>query len=161
MSRLLPYPVMTVAMIAIWVVLAGFTVGHLVVGTLVALVAGLATAALGPNTPRVKSWPKLFKLLGIVIYDILRSNMAVAWLIIQPRATGRRSGFMSVPLDMTDRTGLSLMAVIITATPGTFWLDYNSSKRTVLIHVFDLVDEEGWTEQLKDRYEVLLMEIFE
>lgn len=161
MSRIVPYPLMTVLLIVMWMVLAGFTVGHLVVGTLVALVAGFGTAALAPERPKIKSWGKLFKLLFIVIYDILRSNLAVAWLIIQPRATGRRSGFMSVPLDMTDRTGLALMAVIITATPGTFWLDYNSSKRTVLIHVFDLVDEEGWVEQLKARYEYLLMEIFE
>ena len=161
MRRIVPYPLMTVALALMWMVLAGFTVGHLVVGTLVALVAGLGTAALAPERPKVKSWSKLVKLMGIVVYDILRSNLAVAWLIIQPRASGRRSGFMSVPLDMTDRTGLAMMAVIITATPGTFWLDYNSSKRTVLIHVFDLVDEEGWSEQLKARYETLLMEIFE
>ena len=33
--------------------------------------------------------------------------------------------------------------------------------RTVLIHVLDLVDEEKWRQLIKERYEALLMEIFE
>jgi len=31
----------------------------------------------------------------------------------------------------------------------------------MLIHVLDLVDEKQWIETLKNRYETLLMEIFE
>ena len=32
---------------------------------------------------------------------------------------------------------------------------------TLLLHVLDLVDEEQWSRLIKDRYERLLMEIFE
>ena len=50
---------------------------------------------------------------------------------------------------------------VLTSTPGTAWLEYNSLSRTVLIHVLDLVEEEEWRALIKGRYEALLMEIFE
>jgi len=51
--------------------------------------------------------------------------------------------------------------VIITSTPGTAWMDYNSARGEVLLHVFDLVDEAEWLDTIKNRYEHLLREIFE
>ncbi|HHX91623.1 MAG TPA: Na+/H+ antiporter subunit E, partial [Paracoccus sp.] len=30
-----------------------------------------------------------------------------------------------------------------------------------LLHIFDLVDEDAWRELIKNRYEALLLEIFE
>ncbi len=56
---------------------------------------------------------------------------------------------------------LAVLAVVVTSTPGTAWLEYNSLNRTVLIHVLDLVDEAEWQTLIKGRYEALLMEIFE
>ena len=50
---------------------------------------------------------------------------------------------------------------IITSTPGTAWVDYHSGKSELLIHVLDLADPEGLTEQIKQSYERRLMEIFE
>jgi multicomponent K+:H+ antiporter subunit E len=54
-----------------------------------------------------------------------------------------------------------VLSLIITSTPGTAWFDYNGAHGMLLIHVFDLVDEEGWRHLIKSRYEYLLMEIFE
>jgi len=65
------------------------------------------------------------------------------------------------PLELRDPTGLAVLSVIVTSTPGTAWFDYNAARGVLLIHVFDLVDEEGWRELIKSRYEHLLMEIFE
>jgi len=41
------------------------------------------------------------------------------------------------------------------------WMQYDSSRGELLVHVLDLVDEDAWIRLLKDRYERLLMEIFE
>ncbi len=71
------------------------------------------------------------------------------------------SGFVAIPLDLRDPLGLAILSIIITSTPGTAWVDYNSARGTLLIHVFDLVDEEGWRKLIKNRYEHLLTEIFE
>ena len=57
--------------------------------------------------------------------------------------------------------GLAILAVIVTATPGSAWIEYNPARGLLLLHVFDLVDEATWVDQVKNRYEHLLMEIFE
>jgi len=57
--------------------------------------------------------------------------------------------------------GLSALACIVTATPGTVWADYDAQSGTMLLHVLDLVDEEAWVRTIKDKWERRLMEIFE
>ena len=69
--------------------------------------------------------------------------------------------FVSVPLQLTDPYGLALLACIITATPGTIWMSYRPVDNLLLIHVFDLVDEQAWVSTVTERYERPLREIFE
>ena len=97
-----------------------------------------------------------------MLADIVRSNLAVARLILTGGRHGRRrSGFVEIPLELRDPTALAILAVIITATPGTAWMQYDARRDAVLLHVFDLVDEADWIALIKGRYERLLLEIFE
>ena len=157
---MLPYPILTACLILMWMLLNGFTFGHLVLGTLVAVFASWAMASLRPEKPRFRKWHLLPKLLMIVLYDIIRSNAAVVLVILRGRPKGHVAGFITVPLEIEDRTALALLAVILTSTPGSAWLEYDSHDRTVLLHVLDLIDEAEWIDTIKNRYEKLLMEIF-
>ena len=162
MSRLVPYPLLTLALILMWLLLNRFTPGHLVLGIAVAIVAGKSMSALQPAKPRIRRWDLLPRLLGVVLLDIVRSNLAVAGLILTGGRHGRRhSGFVEIPLELRDPTGLAILAVIVTATPGTAWMEYDARHDTVLLHVFDLIEEAGWIDLIKGRYEALLLEIFE
>jgi multicomponent K+:H+ antiporter subunit E len=158
---MLPYPLLSLSLLLMWLALSGFTPGQAILGSIVAVLASWGLAALRPAKPRIRKWYLLPKLVGIVLYDILRSNIAVASILVTGGRRGRTSGFMSVPIELEDPTALAVLAVVVTSTPGTAWLEYNSLNRTVLIHVLDLVDEEEWRVLIKTRYEALLMEIFE
>ena len=158
---MLPYPLLSASLLLMWLSLNGFTLGHLILGGVVSVFASWGMAALRPAKPRLPKWYLLPKLTGIVLYDIVRSNIAVASILIAGRRTRFTSGFITVPLDLQNPTALAVLAVVITSTPGTAWLEYNSLSRTVLIHVLDLVDEAEWQVLIKGRYEALLMEIFE
>ena len=59
------------------------------------------------------------RLAAIVMLDILRSNFAVASIVVQGRRRKRVSGFVAIPLDLRDRMGLAVLACIVTSTPGT------------------------------------------
>jgi multicomponent K+:H+ antiporter subunit E len=162
MSRFFPYPVLAAGLVLIWLVLNGFTPGHLVLGVAVAVVAGTSMSALTPAKPRIRRWDKIPVLVGIVLWDIVRSNVAVAQLILTNGDHGRRrSGFVEIPLTLRDPLGLATLAVIITATPGTAWMQYDSRRDVVLLHVFDLIEHDDWIALIKGRYESLLLEIFE
>jgi multicomponent K+:H+ antiporter subunit E len=116
--------------------------------------------ALRPEEPRMRKWYLLPKLVGIVMLDIIRSNFAVSVVILRGRAKGRRSSFIDPQLELSDPTALAILAVIVTSTPGSAWLEYDSRRSSVLIHVLDLVDEDDWRDLIKNRYEKLLLEIF-
>lgn len=162
MSRILPHPLLTLVLLLAWMTLTRFSLGHALLGGTIAIIAGRAIASLHPQRPWLRRWDKIAHLAWIVYLDILRSNIAVASLILTHGRRGRRrSDFVEIPLDLRDRTGLAWLAVIITATPGTAWIEYEGSRDRLLIHVFDLVDADGWRALIKSRYEALLLEIFE
>ncbi len=160
-SRILPYPVLTLSLVVFWMTINSFSPGHLLLGTAVALVASWSMASLRPSKPRIRSWTAVIKLIAIVLYDIIRSNISVATLILFGRKRNSKSGFLTVPLDLRDPFGLAVLSIILTATPGSAWLEYNSSQGTLLIHVLDNVSETAWINLIKNRYEKMLMEIFE
>lgn len=162
MRRLIPHPLLSLALIFMWLLMTRFSPGQLLLGTLVALVAGWALASLHPHAPRLRRWDQILRLIGIVSVDIIRSNLAVAWLILSRGRRGtRRSDFLEIRLNLRSQSALALLAVILTATPGTAWLEYRPADGTLLLHVFDMVDEATWRNLIKNRYEALLLEIFE
>jgi multicomponent K+:H+ antiporter subunit E len=145
-----------------WLLLVGsVSPGAFLLGGVLALGAVRALAALTPPRVRLRRLGAIPGLLLAVLAEVVRSNNAVARIILRPGgARARRSGFVRVPLDMRSPYGLAALACILTATPGTAWVEYDSGERTVLIHVLDLIDDEAWVRVVKDKWERRLMEIF-
>lgn len=162
MRRWLPHPLLSAGLLAMWLLLnQSLAVGHLLLGLVLALVGGLITTSLELPPVALRRPAAIGRLAWRVLCDIVRSNIAVSRIILGHRQGERRSGFMTIPLDLRDRYGLAILACIITATPGTIWLNFDSARGTLLIHVLDLIDEAAWVHTIKDRYERLLIEIFE
>jgi multicomponent K+:H+ antiporter subunit E len=125
--------------------------------------AGVAVfSRLQPPARRGRSRPgAALQLLGLVLADIVLSNLAVARIVLGLGASGRSAGFLALPLELRHPAGLAVVACIVTATPGTSWVRYDSAANVVTIHVLDLVDADDWIRLFKQRYERRLLEIFE
>lgn len=159
MSRILPHPLLTLGLVVIWLMLTRLSLGQLILGTAIGIGAGLVHARLEPPERRLRSiWP-LFRLAAIVAVDIVRSNIAVVTLILTNRQD-RHSGFVELPLRLQDPGALALLAMIVTATPGTAWLEHDRTTGVLLLHVFDLKDPDEWRDLIQTRYEALLLEAF-
>lgn len=162
MTRLFPHPMLTLALLAVWLLLNSFSLGHLILGAAVATLAARAFAAIEPERVKLRRPMALVKLFLIVGADIIRSNIAVARLIVtQGRDHRRRAGFVHIPLELTNQHALAILAMIVTATPGTAWIEYDPREGRLLLHVFDLLESDDWVDIIKSRYESLLLEIFE
>ena len=162
MKRLIPHPLLSFSLLVMWLLLnQSLSPGTLLLGTLVGLAGGWIMTTLSPEPVRVRlGWP-MVKLLGIVLSDIVRSNIAVGRIVLWGRSsTEHTSGFVLIPLDMRNSFGLATLSLIITATPGTLWVQYDGNRNVLLIHVLDLVDEDHWIALIKRRYEKLLMQVF-
>lgn len=161
MSRWLPYPILSALLFGIWLLLAGsLSPGHLLIAALLALVLPWTLLKLNIPPSLMRRSLAFAKLAGLVFVDIVRSNIAVSRIVLFP-GTPKTSGFIDIPLDLKSGYALTLLAVIVTSTPGTLWVDYSGERGVMTLHVLDLVDETAWVKLIKTRYERLLLEIFE
>lgn len=159
MKKILPYPLLFVSLVLFWLLLNGFTRAQFLLSMPIALLACHVMTALEPKKNHVRSVSTALSLLGAVSIDILHSNIAVTKLILS-RQHERHPGFVIIPLDLENRFGLAVLACIITATPGTAWVDYHVTRKTLTIHVLDLEDAKAWRDTIKQRYEQPLIRIF-
>lgn len=162
MRRWLPYPSLTGFVFVTWLLLnQSLAPGHLLLGAILGLSIAPVFRRLNPPELRIRNHHRLLILAARVGWDIVRANFALLQIVLSRRARRVRSGFVRVPLQLTDPYGLALLACIITSTPGTIWMSYESRHRVLLIHVFDLVDEAVWIHTIIERYEQPLREVFE
>lgn len=150
-------------LVGMWLLLNGtLAPGQILLGLVLAIVMVVGFRPMRPVQPHIHRPLAAFRLLGRVFIDIVRSNIGVGRVILGLTRGGQvKSGFLKIPLDLRDPHGLAALAAIITSTPGTVWVDLTRDSRTLTLHVLDLQDEEAWIRTIKDRYESLLMEIFE
>ncbi|HCE40741.1 Na+/H+ antiporter subunit E [Alloalcanivorax profundimaris] len=160
MSRLLPFPMLSLLLWLSWLLLNGFSWGHGLLGLVLAVVLPLGTRPFWPNVPRLRDFPKLVRFVLVVHWDIITANVVVARLILgSPRKL--RPAFVELPLELTDDFAITLLASTISLTPGTVSADVSEDRRTLLIHALDMDDEAELVAQIKQRYERPLKEIFE
>ncbi|MRX50354.1 Na+/H+ antiporter subunit E [Paracoccus sp. S-4012] len=162
MNELLRRPLISLGLVVLWLVLAGFSIGHLILGVLIAWLATLAMRPLELPLSPIRRWRPFIRLIGVVFVDIIKSNIGVAQVILAgPDSASQRSGFLDLDLELRDPNALALLAIIVTSTPGTAWIDYDPVQNRLLLHVLDLTSPEEWRGIIKGRYERLLRETFE
>jgi multicomponent K+:H+ antiporter subunit E len=154
---------LVVGLTVTWLLLAEHaSLAQLLLGAGVSLLMVYGFRAVRPVHPRLRRPASALRLLGRVTLDILRSNYHVARIVLGLTG-GReiRSGFVDIPLRLRDPHGLATLAAIVTSTPGTVWADLSDDNAVLTLHVLDLTDEGHVRNLVRERYERLLMEIFE
>ncbi len=162
MRRLIPSPVLSLALLLLWILLMqSLSAGTLLLGAALALFWPVVTSGLRPAPVRLRRPLVMARLCGRVVLEMLRSNVEVAWAILTQRSRDIRSGFVLVPLELRDPNGLAVLAMIVTFTPGTAWAQLSADNRVLLLHVLAVQNEADLVAFIKQRYERALMEIFE
>lgn len=160
MNRILPYPLLWLALLAMWLLLNdSLAPGQWLLGAAVATLACLAMRRLQPPRPKIRNVRAILGLCGAFALDVARSNLAVIGLVFSRRRP--RPAMVTIPLELTDPNGLAILSFIITATPGSAWVDYSVRQSCVTVHVLDVIDGEAWGRTIKREYETRLLEIFQ
>ncbi|KMM84370.1 multicomponent K+:H+ antiporter subunit E [Pseudomonas taetrolens] len=162
MKRLFPAPWLSLALWLLWLLLnLSLSAGNLLLGAALAFAAPLMMAPLRPLPIRIRRPGVILKLFFLVGRDVVISNIAVAWGVLNAGKKPPRSRFIKIPLDLHDANGLAALSMITTVVPGTIWSELALDRSILLLHVFDLDDEAQFIEHFKATYERPLMEIFE
>ncbi len=118
------------------------------------LIRGFLTTRFSPGSLR-----HVLRLFGVVVWDIVESNLVVARLVLTP-GLKPRPGWIKVPMEIRHPLAQTLLAIIITNTPGTVACAIDEDANEITVHVLDSADPEELVEQIKQRYEQPLKEIF-
>lgn len=161
MNRLLPHPVLSLMLLAIWLLLVNrISVGHLLLGTVLGWAIPLYTARFWPDDVRVRRPMVLLRLLGVVLFDILVANIAVARLVLGSPAR-IQPAFVEMPLSLHSEVGISLLASTVSLTPGTVSAYLSADRTRLLIHSLHATDPDAVIATIRQRYEAPLKEVLE
>jgi multicomponent K+:H+ antiporter subunit E len=152
---------MWAVLVVMWLALnQTVAIADVLLGALVALGAVVGLAALQSPQTRLRKPLVAAELLWVVFVDIVRSNVAVAWIVLRPDARQHKAGFTEIPLRLRNPVGLAALACIITSTPGTAWAGYDTQTGVLTLHILDLVEPEAWVRTVQTRYERRLIDVF-
>ena len=161
MRRLLPAPLLSLALFTLWLMLnQQMGVDTLAMATVLAIAIPLFTAPLRPLTQHLSHPRVALAVLRNVAVDAVASNLDIARSIW---SSGRRphAMFVRIPLELRDANGLAVLAMVTTIVPGTVWCELALDRSALLLHVFDVDDAAAFIDRYKRRYERPLIAIFE
>lgn len=158
-DRCLPHPLVSALLFLSWLMLQhSISFGNVLLAAILAWIIPQLFGGFIFRTQRIH-WGIAGKLFAVVIWDIIVSNIRVARLVLgnidqlQPK-------WYRVPLDTNHDQVNSLLAMIITTTPGTVSAGIDQERGDILVHSLDCHDPEGDIADIKQRYEQPLIAIF-
>ncbi|KZY54084.1 Na+/H+ antiporter subunit E [Sulfitobacter sp. KE29] len=158
---LLPHPFLTLLLTAVWILLQNkFSAGMLVFGLILGVVIPILTARWWTDRAQGIRPLRTLAYVLLVIWDIVIANIQVAWIILTKSNASMSPAWVVVPLDLKEPEAITILMGTITLTPGTVSADLSDNGRYLLVHALDASDPDAVRDEIKDRYERRLKEIF-
>jgi multicomponent Na+:H+ antiporter subunit E len=143
----------------LWAGMAGrLTVASLVTGLVLgSLVLLIVRRPLGLVHPLARA-RHLVSLLLFFVWELLLANVRVAWDVVTPRYR-MRPGVVAVPLRARTDVEITLLANMVSLTPGTLSLDVSDDRRVLYVHAMYLHDRRHVVRSIQDGFERRLLEV--
>lgn len=98
-------------------------------------------------------------LAWLFIVELVLSSFRVAREVLRP-GLNFHSGIIALPLKIDRDAEITLLANLITLTPGTLSLDVSNDKSVIYVHGMDIKDAEALRTDIKDGFETRILEAF-
>ena len=158
-ERWFPHPLVSVIVGLSWLMLNhSLDAGTILMALILAVGIPRLVRPFIARTPNI-DWLPAIRLFFVVLWDIIVSNIKVAKLVLGPMHKMHPKWFR-IPLETQHEEVNTLLAMIITTTPGTVSAGIDQDRGDILVHALSADDAEAEIQNIKDRYEKPLMQIF-
>jgi multicomponent Na+:H+ antiporter subunit E len=142
-----------------WAAATGeFTLANLVLGFVVSFaVLAFAQSVIGRSTYFVKA-PRMLRLGAFFLWELLVASLRVAHDVVTPTHYSRPA-VIAVPLEAATEVEITMLANLISLTPGTLSLDVSPDGRVLYIHAMFVDDPDEVRRQIKAGLERRLLEV--
>ena len=134
----------------IWIAVSGeFSAATLMVGFVLGyVILGVTLRDVPAFRGYVQRVPKVIMFIGFFIRELIVSNLRVAYDVVTP-TDYMRPAVIAVPLDAKTDGEITIVANLLSLTPGTLSLDVSSDRKVLYIHVMYLDDLKKVQAQIK------------
>ena len=102
---------------------------------------------------------RVISLALLFLYELAMSAINVLILVSKPKMDVK-PGIIAYPLRVDRDFEITLLANLITLTPGTLTVDVSHDRRCLYVHAVDASDPEGTRQDIADGFERKIMEAF-
>jgi multicomponent K+:H+ antiporter subunit E len=160
LERWFPHPFVSFLVFITWLMLANsLDLSDILLAFLLGILIPRLVRPFIARTPHIH-WAPAIKLVFVVLWDIVISNFRVAKMVLGP-LENLHPKWYRVPLETEHEQVNTLLAMIITTTPGTVSAGIDQEKGDILVHALSSDDVELDIQEIKNRYEKPLIQIFD
>jgi multicomponent Na+:H+ antiporter subunit E len=102
---------------------------------------------------------RVISLALLFVYELVLSAWRVAMLVLSPRMD-LKPGIFAYPLKVDRDFEITLLANLITLTPGTLSVDVSEDRRHLYVHAIDCSDPDQTRRDIAEGFERKIMEAF-
>ncbi|MEM2832794.1 MAG: Na+/H+ antiporter subunit E [Candidatus Caldarchaeum sp.] len=103
--------------------------------------------------------PQFLRLSLFALREIIKANLNVAYIVLNP-GYQVRPGIIAVPMDARTDAEITLLANLITLTPGTLSIDISADRKVLYVHSIDIGDDpDQLRRKIKDQLERRILEV--
>ncbi len=145
---------------AVWIFITGtFTMPNLALGFVSGSVSLYVIRDHIGAAPYLYRMGRILSLVRLFLYELMMSGIAVAALVLRPNMN-LKSGIFAYETELTKDSHITLLANLITLTPGTLTVDVSDNKRVLYIHAVDCSDIDATRASIRNGFERKIMEAF-
>lgn len=143
----------------LWAVLTGvFSPPNLAIGFVLGyLMLWMIRGVLGPSR-YYNTVPRLFEFAGYFLWELILANGRLAVDVLTP-AHRMRPRVIALPLAVREEGEITLLANLISLTPGSLTLDVSEDHRFLYIHAMYASDPEAVRRSIQEGLERRILEL--
>ena len=102
--------------------------------------------------------PKLISFFFFMFWEIVKANLVTVKESLYAKSK-LKPAIIKIPLIVETDTEISLLATLVSVTPGTLVMDISDDKKVMYVHVMHLESKEDFVDEVKNKFEKRLLEI--
>lgn len=144
-----------------WLALTGtFTPGNFLIGFVLGYSLLWLTQRLMAPSQYFTKVPQVLVFVVFFLKELIQASFRMALMVVQPRPN-IRPAIVAIPLDAQSDAEITLLANLITLTPGSLFLDISEDRCVMYVHTIFVDDVDLFRHRIKRGFERRIMEVFQ
>ena len=157
------FVLLVIVLALIWAAVTGsFTLMNLLLGGAIGAVATLFIRDKVDQPFILRRLGRIARLVVMFFSELILSAWRVAVLVASPNMHAKlKPAIFAYPLTVTTDQQITLLANLITLTPGTLSVDVSEDRSTLYVHALDIGEKEDTIRSIREGFEARITEVFQ